>query len=63
VDVAGGGGRRSREHTGDVDAAPAFIRFSAKLNALAPELVATMSRKLGGSAVSRQISEGQRAKR
>jgi short-subunit dehydrogenase len=48
---------------GDVDVAPAFIRFSAKLNALTPELVAGLSRRLGGSTVSRQIAEGQRAKR
>ena len=62
-DVAAAVVRCIREDKGDVDVAPAFIRFSAKLNALAPELVATMSRKLGGSAVSQQIAEGQRAKR
>src|SRR4051812_669365 len=62
-DVAAAVVRAIKHDKGDVDVAPAFIRFSAKLNALTPELVASMSRRLGGSAVSQQIAEGQRAKR
>lgn len=62
-DVAAAVVRCIREDKGDVDVAPAFIRVSAKLNALAPELVSSLSRKLGASAVARQIAEGQRSKR
>jgi short-subunit dehydrogenase len=62
-DVAAAVVRAITRDKGDVDVAPAFIRLSAKLNALTPELVASMSRKLGGSAVSQQIADGQRAKR
>ena len=62
-DVAAAVVRCIREDKGDVDVAPAFIRFSAKLNALTPELVASLSRALGGSTVSREIAEGQRSKR
>jgi hypothetical protein len=52
-----------RGDRGEVDVAPGFVRFSAKLNALAPELVAGLSRKLGSAETARQIAEGQRAKR
>jgi short-subunit dehydrogenase len=62
-DVAEAVVRAIKHDKGDVDVAPAFIRLSAKLNALTPELVASMSRRLGGSAVSRQIADGQRTKR
>jgi short-subunit dehydrogenase len=62
-DVAAAVVRAIKHDKGDVDVAPAFIRLSAKLNALAPELVASLSRRLGGSAVSQQIAEGQRTKR
>jgi short-subunit dehydrogenase len=62
-DVAAAVVRAIRHDKGDVDVAPAFIRVSAKLNALTPELVAAMTRRLGGSVVSQQIAEGQRSKR
>jgi short-subunit dehydrogenase len=62
-DVAEAVVRAIKHDKGDVDVAPAFIRLSAKLNALTPELVASMSRRLGGSTVSRQIADGQRSKR
>jgi short-subunit dehydrogenase len=62
-DVAAAVVRAIRHDKGDLDVAPAFIRLSAKLNALTPELVASMSRRLGGSVVSQQIAEGQRSKR
>lgn len=52
-----------KRNKGDVDVAPAFIRVSAKLNALAPELVAGMSRRLGSGDVSSQIAAGQQDKR
>jgi short-subunit dehydrogenase len=62
-DVAAAVVRAIKHDKGDVDVAPAFLRLSAKLNALTPGLVASMSRRLGGSSVSRQIADGQRAKR
>jgi short-subunit dehydrogenase len=62
-DVAAAVVRAIKHDKGDVDVAPAFIRMSAKLNALAPELVSSLSRKLGGSVVSQQMAEGQHSKR
>lgn len=55
--------RAIKQNKGDVDVAPAFIRLSAKLNALAPELIAGMSRRLGSGDVSSQIAAGQADKR
>ncbi|MDX6198592.1 MAG: hypothetical protein QOJ79_1743 [Actinomycetota bacterium] len=62
-DVASAVVRCITDDKGDVDVAPAFIRLSAKLNALTPELVAGLSRRLGGSVVSQEIAKGQRNKR
>lgn len=55
--------RAIRGDKGDVDVAPAFVRFSGKLNALAPELVASLSRRMGASDVAKQIAAGQLDKR
>ena len=55
--------RAIREDKGEINVAPAFIRVSAKLNGLAPDLVAGLSRKLGSSDIARDIAEGQRSKR
>ena len=52
--------RAIRKDKGEVDVAPGFLRFSAKLNGLAPELVAGISRKLGSAETARQIAEGHR---
>jgi short-subunit dehydrogenase len=62
-DVAAAVVRAITRDKGDVDVAPAFIRLSAKANALAPELVASLARLLGASQVSREMAAGQRDKR
>jgi short-subunit dehydrogenase len=62
-DVAAAVVRAITRDKGDVDVAPAFIKVSAKANALAPELVASLGRLLGASQVSRQMADGQRDKR
>ncbi|GAC1440895.1 MAG: SDR family NAD(P)-dependent oxidoreductase [Mycobacteriales bacterium] len=62
-DVATAVVRAIRSDKGDVDVAPAVVRFSGKLNALAPDLVARMSRRLGAGDVSQQIAAGQLDKR
>jgi len=62
-DVANAVVRAIRSDKGDVDVAPAFVRFSGRLNALAPEVVAGLSRRLGAGDVSKQIAAGQRDKR
>jgi len=55
--------RAIRADKGDVDVAPAFIRFSARLNALAPDVVAGLSRRLGSSELTEEMAAGQRHKR
>lgn len=61
-DVAAAVVRAIQKNKGDVDVAPAFIRFSSVLNAVAPDLVAGLSRRLAGDTAA-QIAAGQRAKR
>ena len=60
-EVAAGVVRAIRRDKGDVDVAPAFVRFSGKLNALAPELVARLSRRMGAGDVAASIAAGHRA--
>ena len=48
---------------GDVDVAPALIRVTAKLNGLAPELMAGIARRMGTGDVITQISAGQHDRR
>jgi short-subunit dehydrogenase len=59
-EVAAGVVRAIRRDKGDVDVAPAFVRFSGKLNALAPELVAGLSRRMGAGEVAASIADGHR---
>ncbi len=49
------------EDLGDVDVAPALVRLTAKLNGLAPDLVAGIARRLGSGDTAAQISAGQRS--
>jgi hypothetical protein len=46
-----------------VDVAPALVRVTGKLNGLAPELVASLNRRLGSRELSQQVADGQRSKR
>jgi short-subunit dehydrogenase len=55
--------RAIRDNRGDVDVAPALVRVTGKVNALAPDLVAGINRRLGSRTLSDQIAEGQRSKR
>jgi short-subunit dehydrogenase len=54
--------RAIRQDLGDVDVAPAILRVSGKLNALTPDLLAGISRRLGSTETARQIAAGQRDK-
>lgn len=55
--------RAIRENRADVDVAPALIRVSAKLNGLAPDLMAGIARRLGAGDVGTQIAAGQQDRR
>ncbi|MCA1711606.1 MAG: SDR family NAD(P)-dependent oxidoreductase [Actinobacteria bacterium] len=55
--------RAVRDDKGDLDVAPAFLRFSAKLNGLAPELVAGLGRRLGAGDIAGDIAAGQQERR
>ncbi|MCW2607699.1 MAG: family NAD(P)-dependent oxidoreductase [Frankiales bacterium] len=59
-EVAGAVVRAVVEDLGDVDVAPALVRLSAKLNGLAPELVAGLARRMGSGQTAASIAEGQR---
>jgi short-subunit dehydrogenase len=62
-EVAAGVVRAIRQNIGDLDVAPALVRMTGRVNALAPDLVAGVSRRLGSREVSHQIAAGQRDKR
>ena len=62
-DVARAVVRAVRDDRGDLDVAPALLRVSAKLNALAPDLTAGISRRLGSGDISAQIASGQSDRR
>ena len=47
----------------EVDVAPLTLRAGATAASLAPQAVAAVQRRLGGSKVSDSITEGQRDKR
>jgi short-subunit dehydrogenase len=51
-----------RNH-GEVDVAPLSLRASAMFAGIAPELTATMARRLGAEEISRKMEAGQRDKR
>jgi len=55
--------RAIRDDKGDVDVAPALVRVSAKLNALAPDLVARIARRMGTGDITTQIAAGQQGRR
>jgi short-subunit dehydrogenase len=48
---------------GEVDVAPMSLRAGAKIAGLAPELSATVSRRLGAEQIAGQLERGQRVKR
>ena len=48
---------------GEIDVAPLPLRAGTALAGLAPELSATLARRLGSEAISRRIGAGQRDKR
>lgn len=47
----------------EIDVAPLVLRLAAWLFGVAPSLIATVQRKLGGEAISRRIADAQRSKR
>jgi hypothetical protein len=47
----------------EVDVAPLSMRAGAAFAGLAPELSATVQRRLGGARISAGLAEGQRGKR
>jgi uncharacterized protein len=51
------------ENRGEVDVAPLPLRAGAMLAGVAPELAASLARRLGGEDTSRRIGAGQRDKR
>ena len=55
--------RAIERNRAEVDVAPLSLRAGAAAGGLAPALVAAAQRRLGGDRVSRDMSEGQRAKR
>jgi uncharacterized protein len=48
---------------GEVDVAPLPLRATAAFAGLAPELAATLARRLGSDKISRELASGQRDKR
>jgi short-subunit dehydrogenase len=51
------------KNRGEVDVAPLPLRAGTLLAGVAPELAATMQRRLGSEEISRKMEAGQRAKR
>jgi short-subunit dehydrogenase len=62
-DVAKATVRAIENNLGEVDVAPAAVRFGAAISGLAPELAATITRKSGGDRIAHQLADSQRAKR
>lgn len=52
-----------RNNRGEVDVAPPSMRAGTKLAQLAPEVAATVTRRLGSEQISSRLAEGQRDKR
>ncbi len=48
---------------GEIDVAPLSLRLGSTFSGIAPEIAATVTRKMGGEKVTSQIAEGQRQKR
>jgi hypothetical protein len=55
--------RAIERNRGEVDVAPLGLRAGAKVAGLAPDVAATVQRKLGGQRVSDSIGGGQTDKR
>jgi hypothetical protein len=54
---------RAIEHDrAEIDVAPLPLRLGAAVSGLAPELVATVQRRLGASAIAARMAQGQREK-
>ncbi len=62
-DVATAVVRAIAENRAEIDVAPAPLRVGAALGAVAPAVVAAVTRRLGSHDVARQMSEGQRRHR
>ena len=54
---------RSSDNRAEVDVAPLSLRLGASFASVAPELSATVARRLGSERASRDLAEGQRQKR
>jgi short-subunit dehydrogenase len=48
---------------GEVDVAPASLRFGSAISGLAPDLAAALTRKSGSDRIAHQLADGQRGKR
>lgn len=62
-DVAAGVIEAIEHDRAEVDVAPLGLRLGASFASVAPELSATVARRLGSERVSRDLAEGQRHKR
>jgi len=62
-DVAVGVIRAIEDNRAEVEVAPLGLRLGAAFGALAPELAATASRKMGGDQVASEVAAGQSDKR
>jgi uncharacterized protein len=62
-DVATGVVRAIERDRAEVDVAPLSLRLGAMTAGLAPQLAADVSRRLGNARITRDLADGQRAKR
>lgn len=62
-DVARATVQAIERNRGEVDVAPATLRFGSVFAGLAPELAATITRKSGSDRIAHQLADSQRAKR
>jgi len=62
-DVAAAVVRAIERNRAEIDVAPLSLRAGAAVAGLAPELAATLSRRMGAADVSAQLAAGQREKR
>lgn len=63
ADVAAGVIRAIERNRAEVEVAPLGLRLGAAFGALAPEIAAAASRRMGGEQVASELAEGQRDKR
>jgi len=62
-DVAKATVQAIERNRGEVDVAPASLRFGSMLSGVAPELAATVTRKSGSDRIAHQLADGHRGKR